>query len=195
MSIPEAAPSPRVVDRTPSSATGESSPTGGGGGAEPPRTPFLLDFYPLEDAKYTRISRFFEELRAGHLTTTRCPTDGRVLWPPRLVCPECHRGDLEWTELPSRGRLYAFSAVLAGAPLGMEKDVPFVVGLVELEGIPLRIFSRIAGVRWEEARIGLEVELEPYTLEDGRVFFRFRQASGGSERTPPGEAAGKVRCP
>ncbi len=140
---------------------------------KPGATPFLLDFYPLEDERSTRVSRFFDSLREGRFTTTRCPKDG-LLWPPRAVCPECHTEALEWTELPGRGHLYAFSAVLAGAPLGMEADLPFVVGLVDLEGTTLRLFGRIVGRPWNECRIGAPVRVEPYTIDDGRVFFRFR---------------------
>ena len=141
----------------------------------PDPTPFLLDFFPLEDAKQTRIAPFFDALRQGRLTTTRCEEDGTLSWPPRVVCPACRGEKLAWMELPRTGRLYAFSAVLGGAPLGMEQDVPFVVGLLDLDGVPLRILSRITGARYEDCRIGDAVELETFGLPDGRVFYRFRR--------------------
>jgi len=139
-----------------------------------PTTPLLLDFYALQEAKQTRVSPFFDALREGRLTTTRCPKDGVLLWPPRAVCPACHSEELEWTDLPRSGRLYAFSAVLMGAPLGMEADVPFVVGLVDLDGVAMRIFGRVVGAPWDACRIGERVEFEPFDLPDGRVFYRFR---------------------
>ena len=156
----------RVGTAPPESRPRISAPT-------PP--PFLLDFYPLEDPKFTRIAAFYDALRKGRLTTTRCAKDG-LAWPPRVVCPQCHSTVLEWTDLPDRGHVYAFSAVLAGAPLGMESDVPFVVGLVDLDGAPLRLFGRIVGRAWTECRVGMPVEVEPYNTPDGRVFFRFRAA-------------------
>lgn len=146
----------------------------GGPGGPPDRPPFLLDFFPLEDAAQTGVSRFFDALRLGRLTTTSCPRDGTVTWPPRMVCPKCHQGDLAWIDLPATGTLYAFSAVLAGAPLGMEAEVPFSVGLVDLDGAPLRIFGRVVGRPWTDLAIGTPVRFEPYDLPDGRVFFRFR---------------------
>jgi uncharacterized protein len=136
--------------------------------------PFLLDFFPLEGADQTRLSRFFERLAQGRLSTTRCPADGRLLWPPRTACPYCHSESLDWVDLPEGGTLYAFSAVLAGAPLGMEADVPFAVGLVDLEGVSLRLFGRIEGRPWEALRIGGRVRVEPYATDDGRWFYRFR---------------------
>ncbi|MGI0130846.1 MAG: Zn-ribbon domain-containing OB-fold protein [Thermoplasmata archaeon] len=136
--------------------------------------PFLLDFFPLEGPQQTRLSRFFDSLREGRLVTTRCETDDLWHWPPRVVCPRCHSDDLLWRDLPKSGRVYAFSAVLAGAPFGMESDVPFVVGLVDLDGVPLRLFGRIAGTTWDRCRVGASVLVEPYGLPDGRVFYRFR---------------------
>jgi uncharacterized protein len=138
------------------------------------RLPFLLDFFPLETAKDTKLSRFFDRLREGRLSTTRCPRDGEIHWPPRSVCPKCHTEELEWIDLPDGGRLYAFSAVLAGAPLGMEAEVPFAVGLVDLDGAPLRLFGRIEGRPWTELRVGQAVRVEPYAIADGRMYYRFR---------------------
>ena len=142
--------------------------------AEPPKLPYVLDFYPLENSSQTRLSAFFEALRQGRFTTTRCRKDGKILWPPRTVCPLCHTADLEWVDLPREGTVYAFSALLAGAPLGMEGDLPIVVGLVDLAGSPLRLFGRIVGVDWRECRIGLRVTVEPTSLADGRTFYAFR---------------------
>lgn len=136
--------------------------------------PFLLDFYPLEEPKFTRLAPFYEHLRKGRFTTTRCRRDGNILWPPRVVCPTCHTEELEWIDLPQTGHVYAFSAVLAGAPLGMESEVPFVVGLVDLEGAPLRLFGRIDGMAWTECRVGMPVRVEVVAAPEDRVFYRFR---------------------
>jgi uncharacterized OB-fold protein len=138
--------------------------------------PFLLDFFPLEGAEQTRLSRFYDRLREGRLSTTRCPKDGGLHWPPRTACPQCHTEELAWVDLPERGRIYAFSAVLGGAPLGMEAEVPFAVGLVDLDGVPLRLFGRIEGRPWTELKIGGPVHVETYDIGDGRTFYRFRSA-------------------
>jgi len=123
----------------------------------PERLPYLLDLYPSEAPTQTRLSPFFDALRHGRFTTTRCRKDRKLLWPPRVVCPTCHSADLEWVDLPTTGRIYAFSALLAGAPVGQEADLPRVVGLVELDGSPLRLFGRLLGIDWTECRIGLAV--------------------------------------
>ena len=134
----------------------------------------LLDFYPQEEERYTRIFPFFSHLRDGRLTTTKCERDGSVHWPPRVACPNCHGTRLAWVDLPRTGRLYAFSALCLGLPLGMEQDVGAVVGLVDLGEAHFKIFSRITGKKYEDFRIGDPVELETFDIGDGRVFYRFK---------------------
>ncbi len=136
--------------------------------------PFLLDFLPLQGERDTRLARFYERLKAGRLSTTRCRRDGTIAWPPRTACPRCHAAELDWVDLPSTGTLYAFSAVLGGAPLGMEAEVPFAVGLVDLDGVPLRLFGRVVGRPWTELAVGEPVAVESYSTPDGRVYYRFR---------------------
>lgn len=158
-------------------APAEARPASPAPSTPPDRLPYLLDLYPLESSNQTRLSPFFEALREGRFTTTRCRKDAKVLWPPRTVCPVCHTSGLEWVDLPSRGRVYAFSALLAGAPIGQEADLPRVVGLVELEATGLRLFGRLLGVDWRECRIGQRVRVEPLTLPDGRMYYAFRVES------------------
>ena len=136
-------------------------------------THFAFDFYPLQSPAQTRIAPFFQHLREGRLTTTRCARCGALHWQPRIVCPACNADDLAWVDLPSEGRVFAFTAVYAGAPLGMERDVPFVVGIVAFDGVPFKIVARIDDARYEDLRIGTPVRLKVLHLDDGRVWFRF----------------------
>jgi len=133
--------------------------------------PYMLDFYPLEDEKFTRTSKFFQNLKEGKLTTTKCKTCGKLLWPPRIMCPNCFSEDLEWVNLGTEGELYAFTEMKAGAPLGFVEDCPFCIGLVKIGG--LLISSRIDGAKFEDLKIGDKVGLKIVELEDGRVFYRF----------------------
>src|SRR5574342_1401711 len=106
---------------------------------ETPEAHFAFDFYPLESPEQTRIFTFYQNLKAGRLTTTKCKGCGALLWQPRVVCPTCNGDAMEWVDLPREGRIYAFTAVYAGAPIGLEKDVPFVVAIVDLDGSPVKV--------------------------------------------------------
>jgi len=135
------------------------------------KLPFMLDFYPLQDEKSTRISQFFKNLKEGLLTTTKCKNCGKLLWPPRIICSECLSDELEWVDLGIVGELYGFTEVRLGAPLGFVEDVPFCVGLVKIGG--LLISARIDDAKYEDLKIGDKVRLKVVELEDGRVFYRF----------------------
>ncbi len=137
--------------------------------------PYMLDFYPLEDEKNTRINQFFKNLKNGHLTTTKCKECSKLLWPPRIVCPNCMSDNLEWVDLGVEGELYAFTVMRAGAPLGFERDLPFCIGMVKIKGLLLS--ARIDETKYEDLAIGDKVELKIVQLEDDRVFFRFRKIS------------------
>ncbi|UCE44337.1 MAG: Zn-ribbon domain-containing OB-fold protein [Candidatus Bathyarchaeota archaeon] len=135
------------------------------------KLPQMLDFYPLEGEKNTRINPFFENLKERRLTTTKCKTCERLLWPPRIICPECMSDELEWVNLGSEGELYAFTEMRLGAPLGFAEDVPFSIGIVKISG--LSISARIDDAKYEDLKIGDKVQLKIVELEDGRVFYRF----------------------
>jgi len=135
------------------------------------KLPYMLDFYPLEDKKNTRISQFFNNLKQGRLTTTKCKKCGKVLWPPRIVCPSCFSDELEWIDLGTEGELYAFTEMRLGAPLGFVEDLPFCIGIVRIGG--LSISARIDNAKYEDLKIGQKVQLKIVGLDDGRVFYRF----------------------
>jgi enoyl-CoA hydratase/3-hydroxyacyl-CoA dehydrogenase len=139
--------------------------------------PLILDFYPLEGDKQTRINAFFENLKKGRLTTTKCRKCGKVHWHPRVMCDGCNSGELDWVDLPKFGKLAEYTAMTVGAPMGFESEVPFVMGMVEFPGLDIKIASRIDGLRYEDTYFGMDVELKTVTLEDGRLFFRFKPRS------------------
>ena len=135
------------------------------------KLPFMLDFYPLQDKKNTKISLFFKNLKEGRLTTTKCKKCDKVLWPPRIICPQCLSDELEWVDLGTQGELYAFTEVRLGAPLGFVQDAPFCVGIVKIGG--LLISARIDDAKYEDLKIEDKVQLKIVELDDGRVFYRF----------------------
>ncbi|UCH31632.1 MAG: Zn-ribbon domain-containing OB-fold protein [Candidatus Bathyarchaeota archaeon] len=137
------------------------------------KLPYMLDFYPLEDEKNTRISKFFENLKEDRFTSTKCKACGKLLWPPRIVCSSCLSDNLEWVDLGVEGELYAFSEMRGGAPLGFAQDLPFCIGLVKIGG--LLISARIDNARYEDLKIGEKVKLKIVELEDGRIFYRFQR--------------------
>ena len=115
--------------------------------------------------------RFFEELRARRLATTRCRACGDLRFPPRAWCPACLSEDLEWVTLSGRGRLIGFST----QETAIRFAAPDVIGLVDLEE-GVRLLTHVAG-RYEDLKTGDDVEVGYVEVEPGVVLHRFSKRS------------------
>lgn len=131
-----------------------------------------LDIFPQETEDYTRIYPFYQHLRENRLTTTRCKKCNEIAWSPRVVCPYCLSDELEWVDLPTKGKVKVFSQTSVLAPLGFES--PITHALVELEGINLTLFTRLVNTGTDEPVEGMEVELAVLPIHNDRVIFAFK---------------------
>lgn len=92
-------------------------------------------------------------LESGKLGYQRCADCSAAVFYPRVLCPVCGSGALEWHESAGRGTVYATTAVHS-----RNRD-PRNVVLVDLdEGF--RMMSRVEGVPAEEVAIGTRVSFE-----------------------------------
>jgi uncharacterized protein len=92
-------------------------------------------------------------LQNGELGYQRCADCSAAVFYPRVLCPVCGSGALEWHVSAGRGAVYATTAVH-----GRDRD-PRSVVLVDLdEGF--RMMSRVEGVPAEEVEIGTRVRFE-----------------------------------
>ncbi len=147
--------------------------------------PVTMDMWPLEAKEFNRIYKFYENLKEGRFTTTRCKACGHVAYPPRVICPECYSEDLEWIDLPTKGKVLTFTEEVRGVPLGFEP--PLIHAWIDLgEGSPIRkILSRVINCPAGKLKEGDEVklvvfpvpshpiELKKETKMAERVFFAF----------------------
>jgi uncharacterized OB-fold protein len=101
-------------------------------------------------------------LEAGKLSFQRCTDCSEVIFYPRVLCPTCGSGALEWQESSGRGTVYATTAVYR------RDGEPYNVALVDLEE-GFRMMSRIGDVPAEEVEVGLGVRLEVREQEDKPV--------------------------
>ena len=92
-------------------------------------------------------------LENGKLGYQRCADCSAAVFYPRVLCPVCGSGALEWRESSGRGTVYATTAVHS-----RNRD-PRNVVLVDLdEGF--RMMSRVEGVAAEKVEIGTRVRFE-----------------------------------
>lgn len=147
--------------------------------------PVTMDMWPLEAKEFNRIWPFYENLKQGRFTTTKCKNCGKVAYPPRVICPECYSEDLEYIDLPTRGKVIVFSEEVRGVPLGFE--APLIHAVIDLGVEPVRrLLSRIINCPAGYLKEGDEVQLvvfpiPAHPIEKGkqgtimaeRVFFAF----------------------
>jgi uncharacterized OB-fold protein len=99
------------------------------------------------------VAAYRRHLENGKLAYQRCADCSAAVFYPRVLCPVCGSGALEWRESAGRGTVYATTAVHS-----RDRD-PRNVALVDLdEGF--RMMSRVEGVPAEEVEIGARVSFE-----------------------------------
>jgi uncharacterized protein len=147
--------------------------------------PVTMDMWPLETKEFNRIWPFYENLKQGRLTTTKCKDCGNVSYPPRVICPECYSENLEFIDLPTKGKVIIFSEEVKGVPLGFQS--PLIHAVIDLGVDPARrLLTRIANCPAGALQRGDEVQLfvfdvPAYPIDKGkagtvmndRVFFAF----------------------
>jgi len=79
-------------------------------------------------------------------------------FPPRLVCDECGGRELETCRMAETGKVLTFS-VIRVAPPAFVQDVPYVVGVMEMDD-GTRLMAQVGDVAPEEVRMGMRIRLE-----------------------------------
>jgi uncharacterized OB-fold protein len=147
--------------------------------------PATMDMWPIEAKEFNRSWQFYENLKQGRLTTTKCKDCGNVSYPPRVICPQCYSENLEYVDLPKTGKVIVFSEEVKGVPLGFES--PLIHAVIDLGVDPVRrLLTRIINCPAGTLQRGDEVQLAvfdipPVPIEKGRagtimaerVFFAF----------------------
>ncbi len=119
---------------------------------------------------------FWEGCNRETLLLQRCkaPECGRFVYFPRVCCPYCHGGELEWSQPSGRGRIVSYTRVHRPQHPGFFSEAPYYFLAVELAEGPL-IYSRLDGdPASEEGLLDHEVEVmfADHTPEQRLPFFR-----------------------
>ncbi len=123
----------------------------------------------------TKADDFASYLEKGRFMTTRCKTCHAVSFPPRVDCTGCRSSEVEWVEVPEKGRLSAFTVVSYG-PAGFEDMVPYMLGVVEFP-MGIKVFGEIdRGIPHEEIEVGMGLRVVPIHLAGERVSYHFEKA-------------------
>jgi len=124
--------------------------------------------YPVPDRD---TAPFWEGARRGELRIQRCTACGRFIFYPRAVCPRCMADSLEWVAASGRGSVYSFTEVHRTSD-EFRAEVPFVVGLVELEE-GVRMMARLD---IPEPAVGMPVQVVFERVSDELSLPHFMEA-------------------
>ena len=108
---------------------------------------------------YGQDSPFFAGLANKKLLSTKCPKCGYTYGTPKAHCmydgTECN-----WVELPKEGRVHCFTVCHFGSEEFL-KETPFILALIEFDGVDSLFLTRLIGLDPHEASldwIGMKVK-------------------------------------
>jgi len=101
---------------------------------------------------------YWEGLKSDQLMIKRCLGCARHHHPRRILCAPCGSEQFEWVPASGRGRVYTFSTVHRAPRPEFESEIPYSVGVLELEE-GVYFFSRILPGPGADVRIGASVQL------------------------------------
>jgi uncharacterized OB-fold protein len=112
-------------------------------------------------------SRYWREIPQRYrLEAEKCKGCGQILFPPRLICPQCGKREFEKMKLAGAGKLLTYT-VIRVAPEGFEDQSPYAVGIAELDD-GARLTAQVVDCDFSQLKVGLRIKLEFRKIhEDG----------------------------
>jgi uncharacterized OB-fold protein len=123
--------------------------------------------YPPQPAPDADTEGFWEATADGHLAMCRCQHCGLWMMPPLERCRAC-AAPTAYEPVSGLGTVYSFIVQHHAAIAGYTDDLPYAVGLVELdEQEGLRLPTRFVDVDPTELACGMRVQVQLEELPGG----------------------------
>jgi uncharacterized OB-fold protein len=100
---------------------------------------------PVPDLTDPLTAPFWQATREEVLLVQQCGQCGYLRWPPGPVCPQCLTPGGEWTRVSAAGVLYSYAEYHRALAPAFKDDVPYAVGLIELDQGP-RMYGMLVGL-------------------------------------------------
>ena len=104
------------------------------------------------------IEKFYEHIEQKKLMGGKCKKCGTTHLPPRSLCQKCLSKEMEWVELPQKGKLLTYT-IIHVAPHQFQKMTPYAVGIIQLDD-GLKVPGMIKHVNPEDIKIGMELSVK-----------------------------------
>ncbi|MGB8364188.1 MAG: Zn-ribbon domain-containing OB-fold protein [Rhizomicrobium sp.] len=117
--------------------------------------------FALPESALTK--HFWDACKDGRLTYQRCDDCGAAFFRPEIACPHCLSSKWSWQDSKGAGTLYSFS-VSYRAPTPAF-TAPFIFAVVDMdEGYSM--FSNLVGLKIEDAKIGMRLQVRFHAVSD-----------------------------
>jgi uncharacterized protein len=101
---------------------------------------------------------FWRAARNHQLVLQRCDNCSKIIFYPRVACPNCLSSNISWFEASGRGTVYSYTIIWRAAAKVFEKDIPYVYAIIELEE-GARMISNIINMKGSKPTIGMKVKV------------------------------------
>jgi uncharacterized OB-fold protein len=118
-----------------------------------------------------KTERFWEDLKEGRVSGTRCKKCGTLHFPPAADCSECMSNDVEWTALNGEAELLTYTHVIVRPASFMQQET-YTVGVAKLkEGV--NVLAWVTGIKRSDIKIGMKLKLISAKTLDGKPTYNF----------------------
>ena len=125
---------------------------------------------PLPDRADIDNGQFWAGTDKAELQVKHCGDCSRYHWPPRLGCPYCGSGKVEWVCVAAKGELFSWTVVHRTQTPGFENQTPYAVVLVELRDAKgVRMIGNLVSCTLDKLHAGLAMEAVFTPAADGSV--------------------------
>ena len=125
---------------------------------------------PLPDRQDIDNAQFWAGTDRDEVEVKHCSDCSHHHWPPRLGCPYCGSGRLEWVRVAPKGELFSWTVVHRSQTPGFENETPYAVVLVELDDAKgVRMIGNLVNCTPDQLKAGLAMEAAFTPSADGSV--------------------------
>jgi uncharacterized OB-fold protein len=122
----------------------------------------------------TKVADFVKYLEEGKIMATKCTKCGKLYFPPRADCPDDLSTEMTWQQISGKCKLLTYTTAYF-APTGFENDLPYTIALAECEE-NVKVYAFLSkDIKENEIRIGMELQLSPLKLPNGRITYELRK--------------------
>lgn len=112
-----------------------------------------------------RLAEFWKGLGEGKVYASKCPSCGRLSFPPAADCSNCLHSGAEWVEIQGEGEIETFTHIII-RPASFAGHETYTVAVAKMrEGV--KVLAWLTGTKLSDVKVGARVKLSATETEEG----------------------------